>query len=105
MLHREDAADFQSVTRLSDFYGTSTCRDLLFHVQETTMTALDLRQLLADQGLRFLGFDVDPGVRLAYRQRFPDDTACTKLECWHAFEQDHPETFIGMYQVWAQKTR
>jgi len=25
------------------------------------------------------------------------------LECWDAFERDHPDTFGGMYQFWCQR--
>jgi len=38
-----------------------------------------------------------------YAERFPDDPAQTNLAHWHAFEQDNPDTFIGMYQFWLQK--
>jgi len=27
----------------------------------------------------------------------------TDLDCWHAFEQDNPRTFEGMYVFWVQK--
>jgi hypothetical protein len=25
------------------------------------------------------------------------------LDRWHAFEQEHPDTFAGMYQFWIAK--
>ena len=33
-----DTENFTSLLKLSDFYGISTCRDLLFHVQERYVT-------------------------------------------------------------------
>jgi hypothetical protein len=27
----------------------------------------------------------------------------TDLECWHAFENEYPLTFLGMYQFWVRK--
>jgi hypothetical protein len=38
-----------------------------------------------------------------YAARFPADKAMFDLDCWHALEADHPLTFVGMYQFWAQK--
>jgi len=26
----------------------------------------------------------------------------TDLGCWHTFESENPDTFIGMYQFWVQ---
>lgn len=95
--------DLRSVTRMGDFFSTSTCRDLLFHVQETCIDLLELKGLLARNGVRFLGFDLDGAVKQTYLRRFPDDPAAVDLDHWHAFEQDHPDTFIGMYQFWVQK--
>lgn len=86
-----------------DFYSASGCRDLLLHVQEHEMGLADIRRILDECGLRFLGFDLAPEVREAYRARFPDDLAMTDLANWDAFEQAEPRTFIGMYQFWAQK--
>ena len=97
--------DLRSVSRLSDFFGTSTCRDLLFHVQETCIDLRQLKALLAGNGLRFLGFDLDAQVKNAYLQRYPDDAAAIELDNWHQFEQDNPDIFIGMYQFWTQKAR
>jgi len=86
-----------------DFYSTSACRDLLFHVREHRITLPQLRGMLAQLGLRFLGFELDPEVLAAYDSRFPDDPARTDLDHWHAFETDHPATFSRMYQFWAHK--
>ena len=38
-----------------------------------------------------------------YAARFPDDPGQTSLEYWHALEQDNPDTFITMYELWLQK--
>lgn len=37
------------------------------------------------------------------RASLPADAAMTDLGCWHAFEQDNPSTFQGMYVFWVQK--
>ncbi len=88
----------------ADFFTTSACRDLLFHVQEHYLTLAGIGQFLGDHGLVLLGFSVDDDVLAAYRQRFGDDPAATDLEHWQEFERDNPDTFAGMYQFWVQKT-
>jgi Flp pilus assembly protein TadD/SAM-dependent methyltransferase len=93
----------RAVLAVGDFYSASNCRDLLFHVQETRFTIPQIAAFLAQHRLTFLGFALDPAVRRAYRARFPDDPAETNLGHWHQFEQEHPDTFISMYQFWVQK--
>ena len=51
----------------------------------------------------FLGFEVDFRTAQLYAARFPADRAMTDLDQWHAFEQDRPYTFAGMYRFWVQK--
>jgi tetratricopeptide (TPR) repeat protein/2-polyprenyl-3-methyl-5-hydroxy-6-metoxy-1,4-benzoquinol methylase len=99
----ESAPGRPNVTELWDFFSTSTCRDLLFHVQEHRMTLPAIVAFLAAEGLALVGFDVEPPVAQRYRQRFPDDAAMTNLAHWHAFELEHPHTFAGMYTFWVRR--
>ena len=96
-------ADFGTTLKLKDFYNTSDCRDLLFHVQEHRLTLTDIDAFLRANALVFLGFRVDAEVLLAYKRRFPDDRAATNLAQWQSFENENPDTFIGMYQFVIQK--
>ena len=91
------------VARFYDFFSTSECRDLLFHVQEHRIGILDIKTFLAANGLSFIGFAVSDPVRRAYAARFADDRAMTNLDHWHAFETANPDTFAAMYQFWVQK--
>lgn len=86
-----------------DFYSVSDCRDLLLHVMEHQHTTADLARILANNDLRLLGFSLPQEVLAAYRARFPSDPAAVDLDNWATFEADHPATFAGMYQFWAQK--
>ena len=86
-----------------DFYSTSQCRDLLFHVQEHRLTVPEIAAFIADSGVTFLGFELDAWVLRKYRTRFPDDATMTDLASWHTFETENPRTFVGMYQFWIQK--
>jgi tetratricopeptide (TPR) repeat protein/2-polyprenyl-3-methyl-5-hydroxy-6-metoxy-1,4-benzoquinol methylase len=87
---------------MSDFYSTSECRDLLFHVQEHRLTLPEIGRFLAEHDLKFLGFELDPAICRLYQARFPADRTMTDLGQWHAFEVDNPDTFLGMYQFWVQ---
>ena len=79
------------------------CRDLLFHVQEHRMNLHTLNRFLKDHDLTFLGFEIDSSVIQAYQKRFSNDMSATNLEQWHIYEEENPDTFIGMYQFWIQK--
>jgi len=92
------------VAGFHDFYATSECRDLLFHVLEHRMTLPAIKTFLDQNGLRFLGFDLPLRIRQQYAARFPGDKAMIDLDQWDAFEHDNPYTFISMYQFWLQKT-
>ena len=87
----------------SDFFSTSDCRDLLFHVQEHRLTIPQIAGFLADNALDFIGFELEAAVASRYRALYPADTAMTDLASWDAFERQHPSTFSGMYQFWVQK--
>jgi 2-polyprenyl-3-methyl-5-hydroxy-6-metoxy-1,4-benzoquinol methylase/Tfp pilus assembly protein PilF len=97
------AVELQLLGKLSDFYSTSNCRDLLFHVQEHRLTIDQVESFLAKFGLHFIGFQLDRRELHKYRERFPDDQSDTNLRNWARFEADNPDTFIGMYQFWIQK--
>ena len=99
----DTSVDMQRLTKTPDFFSTSDCRDLLFHVQEHRLTLGQIESFLTECGLDFIGFELDPRVRHQYRTRFPDDRACTDLSNWTRFEADNPTTFAGMYQFWIQK--
>lgn len=87
-----------------EFYCASTCRDLIFHIQEQTFTLPKIQTILNQLGLSLLGFEFDdPRIMIHYKQAFPDDPHQTSLINWHRFEQDNPDTFLNMYQFWVEK--
>jgi SAM-dependent methyltransferase len=94
---------FGTATQSSDFFATSTCRDLLFHVQEHRTSLTAIAAFLQDNGLVFLGFETEPHVVTAYKARFPNDQAATDLAQWQVFENENPDVFFNMYQFWIQK--
>lgn len=84
-----------------DFYSTSGCRDLLFHVQEHRFDPLQLARMLDSHQLEFLGFKLPLEVRRAFIDA--DLGALTNLSAWHLFEQLQRDTFAGMYQFFVQR--
>jgi tetratricopeptide (TPR) repeat protein/2-polyprenyl-3-methyl-5-hydroxy-6-metoxy-1,4-benzoquinol methylase len=95
--------ELQSLSQGQDFFSTSECRDLLFHVQEHRLTLSQIESFLADAGLHFIGFELNRSVLNQYRECFTDDPSCTNLRNWASFESDNPDTFSAMYQFWIQK--
>jgi hypothetical protein len=93
----------KDVARAGDFFSMSECRDLLFHVQERRLTLPEIKSFIAENGLRFIGFEFAPQVMQHYRNVFGGDRFMRDLDRWHAFETENPDTFAGMYQFWVQK--
>ena len=93
-----------SVTRFTDFFTTSECRDLLFHVQEARVTIPMLKAFITSHGLTFLGFEFWSPMLQQHRNHFASSGwAWTDLDRWHAFEAERLDLFSGMYQFWIQK--
>ncbi len=96
--------NIDSITSSPDFYSTSACRDLIFHVQEHVFSPLEIQSCLDELGLQFLGFEfANPETRKPYVARFPNNPACDSLANWELVEQDNPDIFAGMYQFWVKK--
>ena len=98
----EDSA-LARVLDWGDFFSTSACRDLLFHVQEHQISLPEIEDFLRHNQLQLLGFILPNDVRGKFRSRFPNDMTLTNLALWHVFETENPTTFAGMYQFWARK--
>jgi tetratricopeptide (TPR) repeat protein/SAM-dependent methyltransferase len=100
---RDAGAELEWLSKTQDFFSTSECRDLLFHVQEHCLTLDQIESFLSESGLNFIGFELDPRALHQYRTRFTADPTGINLRNWARFEADNPDTFIGMYQFWIQK--
>ena len=87
-----------------DFFSLSTCRDLLFHVQEHRFTLPQIGDCLDELGLELIGFDPGPGrADKLYLQRFAGNPRMDSLDDWHQLEQENPALFAGMYEFWLRK--
>ncbi len=98
-----EGAELNWLSKVPDFYSTSACRDLLFHVQEHRLTLDQIESFIDELGLHFIGFELDPDALRQYRARFTDDPFGTNLRNWARFEADNPDTFVGMYRFWIQQ--
>ena len=93
------------IARFTDFFSTSECRDLLFHVQESRTTIPAIKAFIDGHALKFIGFDLDDTAAQNFRALFSaNGWSMTDLDKWHAIETQHPNTFSGMYQLWVQKS-
>ena len=106
---RQEIMDFPAdtpqgrITTSGDFFSTSDCRDLLFHVQQHGTTIPAIKEFLDANGLEFLGFELDARVLRTYAMRFPEDPARTNLDLWDVFEAENPYIFTDMYVFVVQK--
>ena len=71
ILAAEDGSLLKSASTFSDFFTTNECRDLIFHVQEHQMTLPEIKAFLAENGLQFTGFVLDPATAAAVRGAIP----------------------------------
>jgi uncharacterized protein YeaO (DUF488 family) len=103
--YRQELGDtkLRQLSPLADFYSLSECRDLLFHVVEHNFTIPNIAAFLDEQNVKFLGFDLPGPLMNAYRHRFPDDPGANRLDRWHRYEMENPDTFVSMYVFWIQK--
>jgi SAM-dependent methyltransferase len=97
------SSSLSRVAKIGDFFSTSECRDLLFHIQERRLTIPEIKSFLAENGLKFIGFEFAPRIMEHYRGIFGGDRFMRDLDRWHAFETERPDTFANMYQFWVQK--
>jgi hypothetical protein len=95
--------ELQWLSETPDFYSTSECRDLVFHVQEHCLTLGHIESFLSEAGLEFPGFELDPRVLHQYRTRLSGDPAGTNFRNWAHLEVDKPDTFAALYQFWIQR--
>lgn len=99
-----DAHPMKKITQYNDFYLTSMCRDLLFHVQEHRFTIPQIKETLAQLGLVFDGF-LFPNAKPVqdFKIQYPENKDLLDLDKWHAFEKVNPDTFWAMYTFMCHK--
>ena len=87
-----------------DFYSTSMCRDLVFHVQEVQYTIAQVLSIVRDFGLAFLTlYFGNPKDQQKYADRFPEDPHRVSAACLMEFEREVPDAFGRMINFGVQK--
>lgn len=87
----------------SDFWTTSDCRDLLFHVNEHRFTLPEIGAMFATAGLEFLGVQFGHAAdQTRYCAEHPQPDALRDVALLHAYEIAHPEVFGDTYRLWAR---
>jgi len=103
VLFGNEAAEFPKLALSNDIWDLSGCRDLLFHACEHRFTLPQVKAMLAELGLDFVGFEHDlTGIPARYRETYPEDPAMIDLDNWAEFEAAHPDAF-PMYVFWCTK--
>ena len=92
------------ITNWSDFYSTSMCRDLCFHSHESCYSLIEIKNMLMETDLEFLGFTLSKDIRDKYLIKNKNKDCLKDLELWHKFEKLNPNSFREMYQFWARKS-
>ncbi|WP_169748997.1 class I SAM-dependent methyltransferase [Gynuella sunshinyii] len=105
ILHNNSSTAFSGMLSSSDFYNMSGCRDLVFHEHETQFDLLQIDEMLTRFNLNFIGLLVQPLQRLEFIEFIGSDQQRGTLAEWAEFEQQHPQSFGGMYQFYCQKPR
>ena len=60
--------------------------EIFFNVKEHTFSQVEVKKIIDECGLEFLGYYFrDPEVKI-HRKRYPQDTKCLNLENWDDFE-------------------
>src|SRR5262249_25974229 len=88
------------VAKASDFFSTSECRDLLFHIQERRMTIPQIKSVIGENDLKFIGFEFGPQAMQRYRDIFGGDHFVRDLDRWHAFATGRPGPFTPIHHFW-----
>ena len=92
------------ITNWSDFYSTSMCRDLCFHSQETCYSIIEIKNMIEEENLEFLGFTLSKEIKDKYYSKNKDIESLKDLELWDKFEKIYPNSFREMYQFWTRKS-
>jgi SAM-dependent methyltransferase len=90
--------------KYGDFFYTSGFRDLLLHAREVEFKPAELRPILTNLGLRFLGYsNIGSAVRAEYHKRFPEDPDMRDLDLIDQFEAQNPDMFLSLQVFWVRK--
>ena len=106
IIARANAGDpkLQQFLSIRDFFSLNEAIDLLFHVQESSYTLVQIAAMIEELGLTFMGLCLpQDNFRPLFLAEQGADADVTSLLQWDEFEQRHPNAFIGMFVFWVMK--
>lgn len=97
-------AQMQQLLSIRDFFSLNEAIDLLFHVQESVYSLVEIAAMIETLGLRFMGLGLPQSNFLpVFLAQQGAEADVTNLHQWDAFEQRSPNAFIGMFTFWVMK--
>lgn len=102
-LLQQNNDNWGAIFQSSDFYSISACRDLLFHTQEHVFDLQQVRRLIENAGLDWIGIVPPTGARQLAADVLKLEPSNLTLNDWHTLEQIEPALFAGMYQFYVRK--
>jgi SAM-dependent methyltransferase len=104
IMQLDETTEAFKLTRFTDFFSLSGCRDLVFHAREHWFTLPQIDNMLKELGLEFVGFELeDPAVLPHFKSCHLEDPNAVSLASWHEFELENRYIFSSMYQFWVRK--
>ncbi len=88
-----------------DFFDLNRCKDLLFHPLEHRFTIPQIGRFLDALGLEFRGLENPDLILTQYWTPYPSPKDRRNLTRWHEFEQNNPDAFGNLYEIWSRKVR
>jgi SAM-dependent methyltransferase len=100
----DSAADLQKFLTIRDFFSLNEAIDLMFHVQESSYSLVQIAAMIKELDLQFRGLCLP---QESFRQIFIAEHGAqadlSSLLQWDQFEERHPDAFIGMFSFWVMK--
>lgn len=101
---RPEGDPARGVIGTADFYTTSACRDLLFHVREHRYDLPELARMFTRHGLQLVHLTVPAAAEALFRELFPAGEPARDLDLWGKVESQHDNLFGSMYHFTLRKT-
>ena len=102
-LIQQGSEQWHAILQSPDFYSLSACRDLLFHTKEHTYDLQEVRRLIDNAGLEWVGMVAPQGAYKLAADVLKLKPQHLTLNDWHTLEQVNPALFAGMYQFYVRK--
>ena len=94
--------EIQVISKWGDFFSTSMFRDLCFHAHEIQYDCHDLRKLIDDAGMEFIGMMLPLNKSQEYQMKTAKLAENADLNDWYEFELNNTFFFSEMYNFFVK---